>query len=226
MAKERKRWKRFERWQHQEVELTFGVKRVQQHQTLDAWLTDLPQLSDIEMPTFEKLHNRLVLYVDKWNTADYRMYFTAIIVNLVEFHQATYRAFFDCTLKTELLEKAIRGRVDCVLGRGLQYPLNPLFFLQEYKPQKNPSGDPLGQLLVAMLSAQKLNKDTISPFYGCYIIGRLWFFVILQEKEYVISAAFDVANERQLRQLIGILKKVRILYEEKLKNMPPQYLGL
>jgi hypothetical protein len=226
MAKERKGWKPFVQWQHQEVELTFDVKRVQNLTTLVDWLSNLPQLSPIENATAQKLHTQLRIYVDQWNEEDLKMYFISQLVNLVEFHQATYRAFFDCNLKTVLMDKAIAGRVDCVLGRGLQYPLNPLFFLQEYKPQKNPTGDPLGQLLVAMLSSQKLNKDAISPFYGCYIIGRLWFFVVLQEKEYAISDAYDVANQAHLEAIIGILKKVRIMYEEKLANMPPQYLGL
>lgn len=226
MAKERKGWKPFVQWQHQEIEFTFGVKRVQNHPTLNAWLTSLPPLSELEKTTADKLHYRLEIYVDQWNEEDLKMYFISQLINLVEFHQETYRAFFDCTLKTELQGKAIAGRVDCVLGRGLQFPLKPLFFLQEYKPQKNPSGDPLGQLLAAMLSAQQLNKEAESPLYGCYIIGRLWFFVVLQEKEYTISHAFDVANVHQLKELIGILRKVRVMYEEKIANTPPQYLGL
>ena len=42
MAKERKGWKPFVQWQHQEVELTFDVKRVQHLTTLVDWLTNQP----------------------------------------------------------------------------------------------------------------------------------------------------------------------------------------
>jgi hypothetical protein len=226
MAKERKGWKPFVEWQHQEIENTFGIKRIQEHPELDALLSNLPSLSQIEQEVVNKWQKRLELFVDSWNEEDLKMYFISKLIDLVEFHQLTYRAFFDTYLKTELAGKSIAGRVDCVLGRGSQFPQNPLFFLQEYKPQKNPSGDPLGQLLAAMLSCQKINNDTQSPLYGCYVIGRLWLFVVLQEKEYIISHAFDVANKAQLEELIGILKKIRVIYEEKLATMPPQYLGL
>jgi hypothetical protein len=225
MAKARKGWKPFVEWQQQEVENAFGLKRLLQHEALDKLVNELLPLSETESELVKKWRLRLVLFVEKWNEEDLKMYFISKIIDLVDFHQETYRAFFDSFLKTELAGKSIAGRVDCVLGRGTQFPEQPLFFLQEYKPQKNPSGDPLGQLLVAMLTAQQLNKDTESPLYGCYIIGRLWCFVVLQEKNYAVSRAFEVTNETHLKELIGVLKKIRVIYEEKLANMPPQYLG-
>ena len=68
--------------------------------------------------------------------------------------------------------KEITGRVDGMLAKGWQIPDKPLFFLQEYKSESGPNGDPLGQLLIEMVTAQALNNESEQTVYGCYIIGR------------------------------------------------------
>ena len=85
--------------------------------------------------------------------------------------------------------------------------------MQEYKPKKNPSGDPLGQLLIAMLATQQLNNDTEKPLVGCFIVGQLWAFVVLKGKNYAISSDYDATDEQKLSAIIGILKKIKTMYE-------------
>ena len=69
-----------------------------------------------------------------------------------------------------------------MLAKGRQIPQLPIFFIQEYKPESGPNGDPLGQLLIEMVTAQALNNEPEQTVYGCYIIGRNWFFVVLEGK--------------------------------------------
>ena len=170
MVKGRKGWKLFEKWLHQEVEETFGIVQQNKSNDMDELLHNLPPLNDVEQTAAKDLSSDFTAFVNKWNEEDLKMYFISPLIILAQLKQKTYRAFFDCTLKTELRHESIGGRVDCVVGKGSQFPVSPLFFLQEYKPKKNPSGDPLGQLLIAMLATQQINNDTETPLFGCYIV--------------------------------------------------------
>jgi hypothetical protein len=70
--------------------------------------------------------------------------------------------------------------------------------------------DPLGQLLVAMVVAQ-LHNDNDMPIYGCYVVGRLWFFVMLQNKEYSVSLAYDATKTDELNEIFAILSEVKFV---------------
>ncbi|MEM6699541.1 MAG: hypothetical protein AAF599_14155, partial [Bacteroidota bacterium] len=90
------------------------------------------------------------------------------------------------------------------------------FLLQEYhKKEEGTTDDIIGRLLSAMLVAQKLNKDN-RPIYGSYVIsGRLWFFVVLEGKEYSISSGHIDSND-DIFEVYGILYNVRKIIKERL----------
>lgn len=58
-----------------------------------------------------------------------------------------------------------------------------------------------------MLVARTLSGDD-DPMYGCYIVGRNWFFVVLEGREYAVSDAF-VATQEDIFQIAGILQAVK-----------------
>jgi len=58
-----------------------------------------------------------------------------------------------------------------------------------------------------MVAAQKLNNDN-QPLYGCYVMGRLWFFVVLEGIEYSTSLAFD-ATKDDIKEIFGILQNTK-----------------
>ena len=100
------------------------------------------------------------------------------------------------------------GRVDFVLAKGKQKPTKPYFFIHEYKQEtKKGSSDPKGQLLSEMLVAQVKNEDK-NPVYGCYVLGRSWFFVVLNHSEYAVSNAYNASDE-DIYKIIAILRKVK-----------------
>ncbi|EDN70114.1 hypothetical protein BGP_2120 [Beggiatoa sp. PS] len=72
------------------------------------------------------------------------------------------------------------------------------------------SGDPLGQLLIAMVAAQKLNND-LKPIYGCYVMGRLWFFVVLEGLDYSTSLAYDATKNDIKEIFIAFLRLMRLM---------------
>jgi chromosome condensin MukBEF complex kleisin-like MukF subunit len=105
-----------------------------------------------------------------------------------------------------------------VVAKGISTPIKPYFFLQEYKRfQLGSKSDPLSQLLGEMLVANSINKTSKS--FGCYIVGRFWYFVILENKNYTVSEPFDSINIDDLRTICLKLQAVKeyienILLEE------------
>ena len=99
------------------------------------------------------------------------------------------------------------GKVDWMLAEGIQDPRQPYFFLHEYKKEVEASGDPLGQLLIAMVGAQQQNMEAF-PLYGCYVLGRNWFFVILEGQQYVTSNAFN-ATQDDIFRIYSVMKEIQ-----------------
>ena len=97
----------------------------------------------------------------------------------------------------------------------LSFHQNPYFHFHEYKPQGNPTGEPMAQFLEAMLLAQEKNQNG-KAIYGAEIIGQNWKFVILQGREYCISPTFNSIEREGLLKIIAILRKFRHILETEL----------
>lgn len=214
MGKKKTRWKPFEEWLRQEVETEFGLNRVFEADYLHDFIADLPTLTPEEHQQAEALRKKLAFFADSWNEDDLKINFIGQILQIIDFQELKYRIFYNVFLKTTLKGEEIAGRVDGVLAKGSQLPSKPLFFLQEYKPEKSQNSDPLGQLLIAMLAAQTMNEDENELLVGCYIMGRNWFFVLLNGKEYGVSPAF-VASQSDVFTIVALLKKIKKWYVEK-----------
>jgi hypothetical protein len=61
-----------------------------------------------------------------------------------------------------------------------------------------------------MLVGQKLNA-TAHPIYGCYVVGREWFFMVLQEKRYAISNGHNALQTAELEEILRILKALKLI---------------
>jgi hypothetical protein len=212
------KYKSFEKWKSEEVEEEFGViRKFDNPAFLTNFLTVQPNVSEVEKATLLRLQARLIRMADAWNEFDMSIIFIAPVLELIDLQQDTYRTFFNHALSTTINNKEIKGRVDAMLAKGRQIAKSPIFFLQEYKQESGTNNDPMGQLLIEMYVAQHLNKEPDEPIYGCYIVGRNWFFVVLQGKEYAVSDAY-VATQADLFEIVAILKKVKILFEKKINN--------
>jgi hypothetical protein len=99
------------------------------NQKLQDWLTVEQTISADEAKKLKQLSKKLLYHVHDWNEEELKIYFLALILDLIEF----------------------------LVASGTQSPKEPFFFIHEYKKQLDTSNDPLGQLLAAMVAAQKLN---------------------------------------------------------------------
>ncbi|MCU0445059.1 MAG: hypothetical protein MUE85_09085 [Microscillaceae bacterium] len=211
--------KSFENWKYEEVELTFGIKQNEHLALMAEWLTTEATIEEDEKKTIIRLQKRLKRFANAWNEEDLKVFFVIPLIDVVDFYaEGRYRAFTEAMISAKIKDihqkdLDLKGRVEFLVATGEQDPRTPFFFLNEYKPQLKSQNDPQGQLMIAMLVAQAKNESFDIPIFGLYTIGRFWFFVVLQAKEYAVSRAFD-ATEDDVWQIVKILKKVKLYIEE------------
>jgi hypothetical protein len=211
--------KSFERWEREELELTFGLQQVKDHPVLIDWLTATEAITEEEKLKIEPLRLDLESEISYWNEEEVKIFFINDLVKLINFKRLnSYKLFAQRTISAHVKdlknnELELRGRIEILVATGRQKPRQPFFFIHEYKPiRSSASNDPEGQLLVAMVATQALN-ETPRPIYGLYVQGKFWNFVTLLDKEYSISASYDATKPEDLYQIVRILKRCKFYIE-------------
>jgi hypothetical protein len=113
-------------------------------------------------------------------------------------------------LTIEVNNQPVQENIGFMVATGRQTPRTPFYTLHEYKSEPGYTGYPLGQLLIAMVAAQKRNEtDGLDlPLYGTYVMGRLFFFVYFYKNRYTQSLAYD-ATQEDIFEVYAIIKKVK-----------------
>ncbi len=143
------------------------------------------------------------------------------ILRLVKNKGEGYSNFANRTFGYDFGEIKLSGAVDYTIASGKYEPSVPYFCFHEYKKEQNFDGDPRGQLLAEMLVAQALNRDAKTGFEticGCVVIGRNWFWIILKDKEYAVSKAYDSTQIEDLEEIYLILIKIKYIIEDHIKD--------
>jgi hypothetical protein len=195
------------------MEESIGLRRtpVSTSIAMQDWLKSaLITIDDFENESIRRLSLLLDENGFHWREYDLSMHFIGPIFSLVNFTvQNRFNLFaqegFEAVAAPDI---TLSGRVDEVIASGFRIAKLPLFAVNEYKKETDPDGDPNGQCLAAMLVAQKLNNNDL-PIYGCVIIGRVWRFVILEDKYYTFSKNFDGAVFEDACQIVRILKQLK-----------------
>ena len=198
--------KSFETWEYEEVENTFGIKRVKNPQILTDWINSPSQISDSIKTLLAIIQERLIDNADAWNEDEFKMFFIAPLLSQMPLEIDDFKPFTQRTLSAKFpeLNLEVSGKVEFVIARGKQRPKQPYFFLHEYKQERRRENDPLGQLLISMVAARQ-NNEIKTPLYGCFVVGRDWFFVVLEEHQYSVSLAFDATKTHELYQIVAAL---------------------
>ena len=204
--------KPFSKWTIVEVEQEFQVKLQQKSDLLDDWINATDDLIEEPTSSLKNLQARLITRVYDWNETELKIRFIGPLLDLVNFDHTAYQSFFERHLSAPYKNEKLSGDVDFIVAAGMRVPEQPYFFLHEHKKDSDSSGDPLGQLLITMLAAQILN-EVDHPIYGSYVIGRFWYFVVLDKDEYAVSLAYDATLDR-LSDIFRILQKTRTIIDE------------
>ena len=207
-------------WREGELIEVFHLNRIKEYQTplIQEWLdVQNPELNVGEQYVFDKTHKKALKSIEGWSEEDLKMKFIAPVLELGHMSDDdTVIGYFDKIISATIDGIKLTVKSDFMLAKGiLNVAKTPYFHFQEYKPQLNPSGEPMAQLIEAFLIAQEKNKNN-KPLYGVEIIGKQWSFVIMDNKDYCISKAFDATDKEDLMAIIAILRKFKVILYERL----------
>lgn len=213
--------KAFKHWKRQQVQETFGLKKFETLPILERWLTvDTTKITAEERKDVEKLRVLLKRHVLDWNEAELKFHFLGPFMLAIDFYSDHYNPFVERPLTVKLGEDTAVGIVDFLVAAGEQIPKAPYFCLHEYKPEEGSSNDPFGQLLIAMVAAQQANEaeGKIFPIYGAFVIGRNFYFVVLDSKDFAVSDIY-AATQDDIYEVFAIFRKVRSYIDALLENV-------
>jgi hypothetical protein len=207
-------------WTEAQLIQTFNLTRLigQNTPRLADWISaELPEFNVVEQSIFDNIYKKAVVKIAGWSEEDLKMKFISFVLELGNVTEGdNFVSFFEKTMEGEVEGHFLRVKTDFVIAKGLLNLMEaPYFHFQEYKPNLNPSGEPMAQILEAMLIAQNMNKND-KPIYGCEIVGANWRFLILENKSYCVSKAFDCTEYDELKRIIAILRKFRHIIDTEL----------
>ena len=194
----------------------FGITKVKYTSVLlEQWLNIEADVENTLTPTqsviFQDVLDLINADVEGWNEEELKMKALSLIFYIAKMEDIPrVKMFYERPISTVIDTFLIDVKVDAMLATpwGKATPHHPYFFLQEFKQEKKKSLDPEAQMLAAMLAAQVLNKNG-KPLFGGYIIGRNWFFGVLEDKIYTISNAFNATEKEDLYKIIFILRRLK-----------------
>ncbi|MCS7085137.1 MAG: hypothetical protein NZ534_03545, partial [Bacteroidia bacterium] len=163
----------------------------------------------------EALRKLLDEFKNDWNETDLRVNFIGPLLFFVDFRGETFVGFNDAPLSAVVGEYRIYGYVDWMAARKSpsNTPLEPYFFVHEYKKFRATEADPLGQLLAEMLAAQTLNTNG-RTVYGCYVVSNFWHFVVLEDYGYATSQGFDATDQEELARIWSALTEAKMRIQQ------------
>ncbi len=207
--------KSFENWSFEDVEDVFSIERKHDIPLMQEWLAAHHKPDAVRTVILEELRLYLREYADSWQEDELKMCFISPLIAMVHYMSPKYKVFTQRNLYAAFpdLNWEVNGRIEWLISKGKVTPKQPFFCLHEYKQENRRDNDPLGQLLAAMVAARTFNKNNI-PIYGCYVVGRFWFFVILDKSEYSVSLAYDATKREGLEEIFSILTELKTIIEK------------
>lgn len=187
------------------VEKLFGIQEASNLPILDEWTKASINTSNPLGFVLDMLKKHLLEKAHIWNEDELKMFFIGPLVELAELGTNIFQPFTQRSFSVVYNGEEIGGRVDFMVAKGRRVPEQPYFCIHEYKQETDKEGDPLGQLLIAMVAAQIVNEYKF-PILGAYVIGRNWFFVTLEENQYAKTDAY-VASSEDIFQIFAMLRK-------------------
>lgn len=199
----------------------FGLKKVGiNHSTalMSEWTQAETTLNEFEAYQFERKLSKAQDNIEWWHEGDLKMKFISFILDLayLEEDSENYISYFGKTISATVENNFLKVKTDFMLAKGvMDKPKKPYFHFQEYKKLKDPTGDPVAQLVEAFLIAQELNQNN-KPIYGCTVTEKLWDFFIMEGKTYCVSKSYDCTEREDLMKIIAMLRMFRTILEKDL----------
>lgn len=192
---------------------SFNLETGNESALMSKWFASEFTISKHDLVRLEKIRDLYFEEGDYWNEEELKVRFLAKIMEISEMEEkGKVKAFLERNINASSEHWEISVNVDLMLATplGKNSPQKPYFFLQELKKGKKSSNDPEAQMLAAMIGSQILNNDG-KPVFGCYEVGRNWYFTTLEGKKYILSRQFDATDYDDLIQIVNILHNIKSL---------------
>ena len=210
--------KSFDDWTTQEVRDSFNIKEVDKIPLLDEWLSFVTIPTAVAVQIMEEKRLLLRRFFRTWNEDELKFRFIAQIVELASLIGDSYNTFTQRGLSVVVNDIPLQGRPELMVATGQEDPKKPYFFIHEYKPSKR-ADEPLGQVLSAMVAAQALNNDGL-PLFGCFVIGAIWQFLVLEDKKYALSRIYDATDPKDLEAIFSALCQSKVYIQARSSVLP------
>lgn len=207
----------FKEWTLSELDRTFSLTVADDSLILKNWLSGQAGISAFEQEALDSSRSLLVAHVYDWNETELAYNFIGPVMALVRFSTKQFNFFAERPLSGAVDGIEMGGRPDGIIASGFREPQQPYFCLHEYKKEKDPDGDPAGQVLAAMLVAQEINQHRL-PVYGCYVKGEVWHFMTLENRAYSVSEGYLATRQADLQDIFRILKFLKTIISNFIKN--------
>lgn len=208
------------------LDKAIGIRQSKNSNVLNDWIkiAKSVKLTNTERSILHLYQETLISNLVSWNEQELALNFIGPVVALVQIgsDEKGYNLFAERPVSAVLTsvngeEIALNGKPDCFIASGFREPEVPFFSFHEHKPEVDSSGDPVGQVLAAMLSGQAQNPEPHLPIYGCYVIGQNWYFLVLEGKSYTIASPYAATNKEVL-DIFRTLKALKILVEARISH--------
>jgi hypothetical protein len=176
------------------LEKRFGLIETDGLINLSDWLSMNSDISEFQKQSLIFHQKELKFNIWNWNEQELSLHFIGPMISLSEFSTNAFNIFAQRNLTGIIDDLELSGKPDGIIAKGRREPEVPYFCFQEYKRELDPDGHPLPQVLGAMLVGQSLNNAK-QPMYGCYVIGKMWTFVVLEGKKYGTSESYDSTSD-------------------------------
>ena len=202
------------------LEKAFGVRQVQNMEALESWQSKATPIFPSENEaSFLKIIQELLKINASWNEQELSLHFVGPVFSLINFTEPYRFNLFAERFLSAIIQNIdnepvlLQGKPDEFIASGYREPEIPFFCFNEFKKETDIRGDPAGQVLAAMLVGQKLNNTENRPIYGCYIIGRDWYFMTLLDKKFCISQDFSAVTD-DIFKIFAMLKALKEIIME------------
>ncbi len=190
------------------LEKTFHLEELDNIPALDSWVNTPAELSDFESNHLIYLRQILDFNVHDWNEFELDSHFIGPVFTLANFSSKKFNHYAQRPIKGIIDSIELFGKPDGMIASGRREPEVPFFAFQEYKKELDPEGDPAGQALAAMLVGQALNENRF-PLYGCYVVGSMWYFMAISNRDYAIANGFNALTD-DIFKIFSLLKSLKL----------------
>ena len=205
----------FRDWTLAKIDKIFGLEQIDEMPELDTWLAFEHTCTDYQKQLLKDLQETLKLGINDWNETELENKFISPLIVFTRIDCKKFSYFLERDLSAVIDNHHLTGRIDGMIATGFREPDHPFFCLNEYKKEHDNSGDPAGQALIAMMVAQEyINND--HPIYGCYVVGRYWYFMALKDKKYAISNTYVATHDNEIHDIFRIILGLKHLINQRL----------